>query len=311
MAENAQKSIVVLGCTGMLGHKLVQTISATTDYHVYGTVRSLNSDRLSQIPKNNKVTIVSDIHADSLTNLENLLAKARPIAVVNCIGIIKQLPEGSQPLPCIKINSLFPHQLAELTKKVGSRLFHFSTDCVYSGIKGHYQETDPTDPQDIYGKSKALGELNGPGCFTIRSSIIGPELGSKLGLFEWFCSQKGRSVKGYRKALYTGFTTAAMSQILLMLIEKFPEISGVWNVASTPISKYEILGLINSHLKLGITIEEDQSYAVNRTLDGSKFEKATGFRPPTWEQMISQLAQDTEIRNRFFENIEVSRGSGH
>ncbi|MGZ3748340.1 MAG: dTDP-4-dehydrorhamnose reductase family protein [Pseudobdellovibrionaceae bacterium] len=299
-----QNSIVVLGCSGMLGHKLMQTISETTDYHVYGTVRTTDSSRINKLPRNKNTTIVGNIDADNLNNLQKLLIETRPVAVVNCIGIVKQLPEGSQPIPSIKINSLLPHQLAEMSQKVGSRFFHFSTDCVYSGTKGFYNESDATDPQDLYGKSKAICEVGGPGCFTIRSSIIGPELDSHLGLFEWFCRQKGKRVKGYRNALYTGFTTAAMSRILIMLIEKFPEMSGVWNVASNPISKYEILCKINKVLNLGITIDEDQSYAMNRTLDGSKFQKATDFIPPSWDEMISQLAQDNEIRRRFLMEAE-------
>lgn len=304
--KSSSKSIVVLGCTGMLGHKLMQTISETTDYHVYGTVRTADQKRLSKLPQNNQTTIVGDISSENLTNLRKLFSEVRPVAVVNCIGIVKQLPEGNQPLPCIKINSLLPHQLAEMTREVGSRLFHFSTDCVYSGTKGHYSEGDPTDPQDLYGKSKALGEISGSGCFTIRSSIIGPELESHLGLFEWFCQQKGKKVKGYQKALYTGFTTTAMSQILLMLIEKFPDMNGIWNVASTPISKYEILQKINQVLNLGIEIEADQSYAINRTLDGRKFEEATGFKPPTWDQMIGQLALDPEVRKRFSSELQAA-----
>lgn len=302
--KSHQKSIVVLGCSGMLGHKLMQTISESTDYHVYGTVRSMTSNRVTQIPRNKNTTVVSDIHADNLAPLKKLLAETHPVAIVNCIGIVKQLPEGSQPIPSIKINSLLPHQLAEMSREVGSRFFHFSTDCVYSGTKGFYSETDATDPQDLYGKSKAIGEVGGPGCFTIRSSIIGPELDSHLGLFEWFCLQRGKKVKGYRKALYTGFTTTAMSRILLMLIEKFPEMSGVWNVASDPISKYEILCKINKILNLGITVEEDQSYAMNRTLDGSKFKNATGFSSPSWDEMLTQLGQDEEIRRRFLAEPE-------
>jgi dTDP-4-dehydrorhamnose reductase len=302
--KSDQKSIVVLGASGMLGHKFMQTISATNRYHVYGTVRSTNSSRVRRIPQNANTTLVGDIDSDNLGRLHTLLKEVKPVAVVNCIGIVKQLPEGNQPLPCIKINSLLPHQLAEMTREVGSRLFHFSTDCVYSGTKGYYNETDATDPQDIYGKSKALGEISGPGCVTIRSSIIGPELDSHLGLFEWLCLQKGKSVKGYRKALYTGFTTTAMSNVLLMLIEKFPEMTGIWNVASDPISKYDILCKINDVLNLGIKIDADETYAVNRTLDGRKFQTATGFTPPSWDEMIRQFAEDPEIRPRFLAELQ-------
>ncbi len=297
---NPNQSIVILGCTGMLGHKLLQVISASGRYQVHGTVRSMKNDKLRELSRLSNVTIVSDIMAENTAAISDLVKKVKPVALVNCIGVIKQLPEANQPIPSIRINSLFPHQLAEITKQNSSRLIHFSTDCVYSGTKGFYTESDPTDPQDIYGKSKALGEVGGPGCFTIRSSIIGPEINSYLGLLEWFIAQRGKAVKGYNKALYTGFTTHAMSQIVLMLIEKFPDLSGVWNIASPTISKYDILLLINEVLNLGITVEQDAKFAIDRSLDGSRFETATGFKPPPWRQMIEQLGQDEDIQQRFF-----------
>ncbi len=298
-SKGAGESIIVLGCTGMLGHKLLQVLSTTRNYSLYGTVRTA-TNCVAQIPKASKLTIVPSIHAENLDAIAALITEVKPLAVINCIGVIKQLPESNKPIPSIMINSLFPHQLAKITAQAGCRLFHFSTDCVYSGKKGFYSEADPPDPEDLYGKTKALGEISGPGCLTIRSSIIGPELNSHLGLFEWFCSQKGKTVKGYRKAFYTGFTTLAMTEIVLMLIEKFPELSGVWNIASPSISKFDVLGLFNEFLNLGVTIVPDDSFAMDRTLDGSRFVKETGFKSKTWRQMIEQLTRDDAIQQRFF-----------
>jgi dTDP-4-dehydrorhamnose reductase len=292
------RSVLVLGCTGMLGHKLMHVLQSSS-YQVHGTTRSASASAVQKkMALGPNAHIISEVDVDSILKIDNLVAELKPVAIVNCVGLIKQLPDAKKAVPSIKINALFPNQMAELADRHETRLIHFSTDCVYSGTKGFYNESDPTDPQDLYGKSKALGEVSGPGCLTIRSSIIGPELETQLGLFEWFYSRRGQKVKGYEKVLYTGLSTLEISKLVLNLIENFPKLTGIYNVASEPISKLEILKLINEKLKLGTEIIPDSDVVLDRTLNGAKFRELTGYRTPSWSDMIQQMVSDDEIRGR-------------
>jgi dTDP-4-dehydrorhamnose reductase len=282
----------------MLGHKLVQVL-AGTPYRVYGTVRSSETNSRGEFLKRANVTIIPGIDVDSMPTIERMLREIKPTAVLNCIGLIKQLPDAKKAVPSIKVNSLFPHAVAEIARKTDSRFIHFSTDCVYSGSKGYSSEEDPTDPQDLYGKSKALGEVAEEGSLTIRSSIVGPELNSQHGLFEWFVSQKGRQVKGYRKALYSGLSTLEMSKLVVKLLDEHPTLSGIYNVASNVISKFEILNIINEYLDLGIQIEADDTIVSDRSLNGKRFRELTGYAAPDWPAMLKEMVQDPEIQMRF------------
>src|SRR5262249_32316179 len=131
---------------------------------------------------------------------------------------VKQRSEASAAIPSLEINSLLPHRLALVCAAAGARLVHLSTDCVFSGRKGAYTESDPPDADDLYGRSKYLGEVASPGCLTLRTSIIGRELSRKTGLLEWLLSQRGATVKGFRSAIFSGFTTHEMGRIIERLL---------------------------------------------------------------------------------------------
>jgi dTDP-4-dehydrorhamnose reductase len=218
----------------------------------------------------------------------------RPDVVVNCIGLIKQLDISKDWSESVEINSLFPRKLETLCAARDIRLVHFSTDCVFSGTRGMYRQTDVPDATDVYGKTKFLGEVCGSRSITVRSSIIGRELGTKNGLLEWFLSNRGKSVKGYRKAIYSGFTTIEMGRIVNAIITNHKNLSGVWQVASNPISKYDLLRLINERFELVAQIEPDDGFVCDRSLDGTDFSKATGYAAPSWERMVEELAKDVE-----------------
>ena len=209
--------------------------------------------------------------------------------VLNCIGIIKQTKAANDPLPAIAINSLFPHQLARLTSMRGARLFHFSTDCVFSGRRGNYVEDDLPDPVDLYGRSKLLGEVDAPGALTLRMSMVGRELRGHLGLIDWFLSQRGRRVSGYARALYSGLTTIATADLVARLIRAHPQLEGVWQVSGEPISKFDLLAIVNRVYALGIEIVRDETFVCDRRLDSSRFRNATGWRPASWEDMIADM----------------------
>ncbi|MBA3619687.1 MAG: SDR family oxidoreductase [Acidothermales bacterium] len=279
--------LLVLGGDGMLGHELLRQLGARhevkvtlrrplTDYATGGIFHGGNS--------------IGGVDVRDTALVRGVLAGVRPDAVVNAVGIVKQRPEGQDPVSCLEINALFPHRLAELTADVGARLIHLSTDCVFSGQRGRYTEDDRPDATDVYGLTKLLGEVSDRGALTLRSSIIGLELESCRGLVEWFWQQTG-SIRGFHRAIYTGLTTMEMSRVIERLLRDHPDMSGLWQVASEPITKYELLQLLAK--KCGrddITVESDDSFACDRSLIGARFADATGYAPPSWDEMTTELA---------------------
>jgi dTDP-4-dehydrorhamnose reductase len=281
--------VLVLGGSGMLGHKLCQVGServeiATTVREKRPTAKALG------LP--NQVRVVGGVEAADLGSVERAVASLHPDVVVNCIGIVKQSPLAQDPIASITVNALFPHQLARICRERGARLIHLSTDCVFSGHKGHYVEGDASDAEDLYGRSKFLGEVDEPNAITLRTSMIGRELHGANGLVEWFLSQKGKSVRGFRKSIFSGFTTTALSKVILDLVIPHPELTGVWHVAADPICKHELLSMINDVYDLGANIEADDSVVCDRSLDGTRFVARTGFVAPLWKAMIEEMAQD-------------------
>ncbi|MBN1166543.1 MAG: SDR family oxidoreductase [Methanospirillaceae archaeon] len=281
--------IIIFGTTGMLGHKLIQNLSQRHD--VTGTTRKDLSE-YANYPVFSGVKILNNIDAADFTSINNAIEKVNPDVIINCIGIVKQLPQAQDPLPSITINSLFPHQLAQVCNKKGIRLIHYSTDCVFSGKDGNYKETDIPDPEDLYGRSKLLGEVTQGRCLTLRTSLIGRELSGFRSLFEWVLQQDGKEIHGYTKAIFSGLTTNAHAQILDDILTRKKNLTGLYHVASTPISKFDLISMIINRFNLNITIIADDSVVCNRSLDGSRFIKDTGISIPSWEMMIEQLYID-------------------
>ena len=281
--------VLILGSAGMLGHKLYQVL--TPNFDVTGTIRGTYSI-ISKYGFFQQSRILPDIDALEISRVEKAIKETRPDVVVNSIGIIKQLEEKSGELLNIWVNSLFPHQLYKICQAGGIRLIHLSTDCVFSGKKGNYREDDPVDAEDIYGKTKYLGEVNGTGALTIRASLIGRELGSANNLLEWFLANRGGKVQGYSRAIFSGFPTLHLSRIIADIIRHHQNLNGVYHVSSEAISKFELLTLINRVMKLNIEIEEYPDFHCDRSLDSTLYRKETGFVPPSWEKMVNELAED-------------------
>lgn len=233
---------------------------------------------------------LSGIDVGNADALEGVFRAVRPEAVVNCIGIIKQLKEATNPLLSLSMNSLLPHRLAQLCGVASARLVHISTDCVFSGRKGSYTEEDRSDAEDLYGRTKFLGEIHEPHCITLRTSIIGRELETKSGLIEWFLSQHGRSIKGFRRAIYTGFTTQELVRIIERVLLQHADLSGLWQVSSDPISKYDLLSLARKAFDWDGELVLDNDIVCDRSLSSLRFRQRTGYRPPSWPDMIEELA---------------------
>ncbi len=235
--------------------------------------------------------VIVGLDACNFDDVRQRLMDIRPDVVLSCIGIVKQLKEANAPIPSITINALLPHKVAEICAELNSRLVLFSTDCVFSGQKGFYTEEDVADAADMYGRTKLLGEVSdSPRVVTLRSSIIGRELRTAHSLIDWFLAQRSRRIGGYRRAIYSGFTTIEMCRIVDLILTGYPRLCGLWHVSSEPISKHDLLLL--ARLKFGVDVEivPDDVFVANRSLNSARFKAETGYEAPSWERMMDELA---------------------
>ena len=221
----------------MLGHKLSQTLAGRCE--TYATFREVPA-ALESFGIYDRVQALASVEASDLDSVARGLSETQPDVVINCIGIVKQDAAAHDPIQSISVNALFPHRLAQLCRAAGARLLHLSTDCVFSGRQGNYSELDKPDADDLYGRTKLLGEVAGENCLTLRTSMIGRELHGSHGLVEWFLSQRGTTVNGFKRAVFSGFTTEALAVIIGEILVRHPELFGVWHVASEPINKFDL-----------------------------------------------------------------------
>jgi len=281
--------VLILGGNGMLGHKAWMVFRRHFDTYI--TVRRSFS-YYEHYNLFDKQQTFDNIDVTCFETVKEVIERIKPQVIVNCIGIIKQLSASNGPLESIKINALFPHCLAKICNNSGVRLIHISTDCVFSGNKGQYTEDDPSDAEDLYGKTKFLGEVTYGGALTLRTSIIGHELNSQRSLLEWFLSQKGKRIKGYTEAIFSGFTTKMLCDIILDIVGHHKELSGLYHISSEPIDKFNLLSLIKQIYKLNIELEPDDRVVCDRSLDSGRFRKIAGFRPFSWEEMVVDMHND-------------------
>jgi dTDP-4-dehydrorhamnose reductase len=239
--------------------------------------------------------VLSNIEVRISETWVQALREAQPEVVINCVGIVKQRLAATDPVESIEVNSLFPHRLAAACASSGARLIHVSTDCVFSGQRGDYSESDNPDPIDLYGRTKLVGEVSGKGCLTIRTSMIGLELASYSGLVEWFLRQNGE-VRGYRKAIWSGFTTTELARVIERVTRIHSELDGLWHVSSEPISKFDLLLTLGRQLGRATTMVPDDSVVVNRSLNSERFRRGAAYEPPTHPMMLAELA--SAIRQR-------------
>lgn len=283
--------ILVLGASGMLGHKLCQELPKG-DHEVIGTVRR-PQPQLAELLDD--VELRSDVDVLEGDAAERAIAEIAPEFVVNAVGVVKQFDESSNKYLAAAINTWLPHRLARACREQASQLIHMSTDCVFSGDRGLYEEGDVSDARDLYGKSKFLGEPDSdePAALTIRSSIIGRELHERThGLVEWLLAQKGKTINGFARAIYSGFTTIEMARIMAMVIERHPELSGVYQVASEPINKFDLLNLMRELWNLDVEIQREEEFSCDRSLTMERFANETGYRAPSWPEMVQEMGAD-------------------
>ncbi len=301
--------VLILGAGGMLGHKVWQIFRDRFDCRAAVRTRLplalFDDDR-----------VMAGIDAADFERVTQLIVKIRPDVVVNCVGVVKQLAAAHDPIASITLNSLFPHVVARACGEIGARMIHISTDCVFAGTRGNYRESDLPDAADLYGRSKLLGEVvteaqtrvSVPHSaqtrvsvphLTIRTSIIGRELRSANGVVEWFLLNRGGSVRGFTKAVFSGVTTTTLAQTLADVIEHHPDLNGLYHVAGAAITKYDLLVMLNEAFGAGVMITPDDSVVIDRTLDATRFREATGMVPPGWREMIAAPAAESPQYERW------------
>tara|TARA_B100001250_G_scaffold26775_1_gene22079 strand:- start:6602 stop:7474 length:873 start_codon:yes stop_codon:yes gene_type:complete len=284
--------ILILGGSGMLGHTFLQSLEKS--HRVKCTLRS-EIQSYNNAHYFNKENSIENIDVLDELGLEKVIEDFMPDVLVNCVGVTKQIINESKIMHSIYINSYLPHALKAICEKHSIRLILMSTDCVFSGNKGFYKEDDISDASDIYGKTKSLGEINTEGVLTLRKSTVGLEIYKKHGLIEWFLGQK-KIVNGYSKAIYSGVTSKELANIVETIIIDYPNMSGLYNIASKPISKYKLLSDLNERLNNTLDIRSDDTVVCDRSLDPYRFERDTGIQVRDWELMLDELAEEIRLR---------------
>jgi dTDP-4-dehydrorhamnose reductase len=280
--------VLILGATGLLGHSLFCLLALRYGWDVYGTARAATRPLMRGSPQ-----LLSLADVEDLGRIDQLLTEIRPTLVINCVGLVKQLGGSLTAYDAIRINGLLPHRLATICWG-RARVLHFSTDCVFSGSRGMYSEEDSADADDLYGRSKILGEVSAPHVLVLRTSMIGPELNSQRGLLEWFRAQEGE-VRGFRRAIFSGLPTAEIARVVSEVVIPTPSLSGMYHLAASPISKYDLLKLVKAAYGIPTTIIPDESVVIDRSLDGTRFSELTGYVSPPWETLIREMKSSHDL----------------
>lgn len=291
--------ILILGGNGMIGHKVYQVLK--DDYQ--DTWVSLREPIEKSKSKDlfNAEKVISGLELSDFAKLTEALDLLNPDIIINAAGITIRRGVNSVVSKSIVLNSALPHIIEEWANvRDGKRVIHFSTDCVFSGSSGSYTEESLPDARDIYGKTKALGEIFGPKSLTLRGSMIGREIENSTELLEWFLKNNSKEVKGFSNVIYSGITTLQMAFFVKRIISDFPYLSGLYNVASVPISKYDLLILFNKYFQNNSIIINDSDYHSRKDLIADKFYKATNFKIPSWKDLVVDLKEDSEKYHTYY-----------
>lgn len=276
-------NILVLGATGLIGSQVYRVLSKKNK--VYGTYN--NNNKIKKI-KYNKSKLFY-FNASYKKNLIKIIDKIKPDLVINCIGITKHIKNVNKN-KIFKVNGSFPHQAKKISNERNAKFIQISTDCVFDGKRGNYKETSKPNANDLYGKSKASGEINDNFNLTLRTSTIGHEFHTKYGLLEWFLSQK-IYCNGYSKAVFNGFPTFYFAKILQKIILK-KDLNGLMHVSGDKINKYKLLKKINNVYKKNIVIRKDSTVKINRSLNNKLFKSYFPKDSKNWDSLIKDMKKE-------------------
>jgi dTDP-4-dehydrorhamnose reductase len=280
------QSILVIGASGMLGNAVLRYFAEQTDHRVTGSVRSAGAAAL--LPERHRGALVAGVDVEQPDALIRLFDQVRPDVVINCVGLVKQIGDAGDVLKAAPINAILPHRLARLAAAMDARLIHLSTDCVFAGTRGGYVEGDLPDATDVYGRTKLLGEVDYPNALTLRTSIIGHELGTAHSLIGWFLAQEG-AVKGYRRAIFSGLPTVEIARVIHRHVLDAPGLTGLYHLSAAPIDKYSLLKLVAQAYDKRIAITPDDTLVIDRSLDSTCFRAETGYMPPDWQALVAAM----------------------
>jgi dTDP-4-dehydrorhamnose reductase len=286
--------ILILGADGMIGHKIAQSLE---DFElILASKKSISSKSIGIIKGK---MVLHNLITDSL---DLLLDNTTPDIIINCAGITTRRGVEDNIVNTELLNSDLPHKLDSWANLNSKKLIHFSTDCVFSGNRGNYLDNDFADAEDIYGKSKALGEVDSLNTLTIRCSMIGRELYNFTELFEWLKKNKNKKIEGYSKVFYSGITTVRMGKILNQILKKNLNLSGIYNISSTPISKFDLLVKLSNAFNLNVDVKQNKNNKSNKVLISEKFTEITGIYPPNWDDLISEFKEDCNKYKGLYKN---------
>jgi dTDP-4-dehydrorhamnose reductase len=281
-------NVVVIGAGGLLGSACLRIFNESPSINAVGTFRTKYV--CNQFPYDaEQHYFLSD--ALDTAQLEVLFQQLRPTVVVNCTSLSKDSLQLSDPLELIPIYALLPHVLAKFCSRFSARLIQISSDGVFSGDKGNYREEDIPDASDLYGRTKLMGEVVAQGCVTLRTSMIGHDPKLQNGLVSWFLNQKG-TCKGFSNAIFSGFPVTVLARIIRDYVVPHPKLEGIYNLASSPISKFDLLRLISEIYDTSVTVIPDNSIKINRSLNASSFNTATQYVAPSWGELITVMRDD-------------------
>ena len=275
----------------MLGHEAIRVLAR--DFEVWGACRDPGALPDLGVPP---ARILGGLDATSAQSAMDLIDTVRPDVTVNAAGIVKQLAAARAAVPSIAVNSLWPHHLANACSLGGGRMVHVSTDCVFSGNRGQYIESDVPDAFDLYGRTKLLGEVTDrPDVVTLRTSIIGWQLGEPTGLVGWFGAHRCEPLKGYTKAVFSGLTTRALTEVIRDVVLPDDTLYGLWHVSAEPIDKHTLLADLARHLDWDVNLSPVDEPVIDRSLDSTRFRKRTSWAQPTWVRMLTELAEESSL----------------
>jgi dTDP-4-dehydrorhamnose reductase len=279
--------ILVLGATGLLGNAVFRSMSKASGARVEGTIRHEAARGLFAPEHAARLIVVEDL--ENPQGLARLFDGAGPDVVVNCVAAGRPAP--ADPMRSILVHSVLPRRLLHLCGRSGARLIQIGSDGVFSGMRGAYTEDDAPDANDIYGISKLLGEVAAPHAITLRTSIIGHELQSGSGLLEWFLSQQDQC-RCYTRAIFSGFPTIVLADLIRDVVIPRPDLHGVYHVATSAISKFDLLQLVARRYGKAIQLIPDDRENPDRSLVAARFEKATGYVAPDWPTLVDLMYCD-------------------
>ena len=287
--------VLILGSDGMIGHKIAQSLNDECEL-ILSSRKSISLDTIGV--KRGKI-LLHDLITD---NLDSMLKKIFPDLIINCAGITTRRGVEDNIQNTRLLNSDIPHKLDSWANLNSKKLIHFSTDCVFSGSRGNYLDNDISDANDTYGKTKAAGEVNSFNTLTIRCSMIGRELYNFTELFEWLVKNKNKNIDGYSKVFYSGITTVRMGKIISKIIKEDINLTGIYNISSIPISKFDLLLKLSNAFGLNVDITENKNIKSNKVLNSKKFAEITGIKIPDWDDLISEFVEDCGKNKSLYKN---------